>query len=103
MKKIFPLNEPAKAPARVVEGVKHEVRKYVRREHHKELPEGFDLWSFACRVGPEADAAADCALGDINAKIDAVAAGGSPAVYVEIIATPVRHPPGSETPVGRAE
>lgn len=98
MKKTFPLHEPGKAPARVVDHVKHEVRKYVKREHHKELPEGFDFWSFACRVGADASTAADCALGDISARIDDVVAGGGPAVYVEIVATPARHPPGSETP-----
>lgn len=101
MKKVFPLHAPGKAPERVVEGVKHEVRKYVKREHRKDLPEGFDLWAFTSKVGATAAAAVDCALGDISAKIDEVAQAGGDEVYVEVLATPAHRPPSSETPVGR--
>lgn len=100
MKKLFPLQEPGKERPRVVDAVKHEVRKYVKREHRKALPEGFDMWTFACKVGTSAATAAECALGDISAKIDQVESGGADAVYIEIIATPTQRPPNSETPAG---
>jgi hypothetical protein len=100
MRKVFPLQEPGKAPARVLDSIKHEVRKYVKREHHKDLPEGFDLWTFACKVGATAETATECLLGDISAKIDqAAATTGATGVYVEIIAVPAKRPPSSETPV----
>jgi hypothetical protein len=88
MKKTFPLTAPGKAPARVLEGVKHDVRKYVQREHRKALPAGFDQWNFRCKVGPDPDHAADCALGNLSTAIDAIANAGGPQVYVEILAEP---------------
>lgn len=100
MKKVFPLQAPNKAPARVADAVKHEVRKYVRREHNKELPEGFDLWTFTCKVGPSAATAAQCPLGDVSAKIDAAVNAGASEVYIEVVAMPARRAPDSETPVG---
>ncbi len=99
MKKTFPLQQPGKAPARVLDSIKHEVRKYVKREHAKDLPEGFDLWTFECRVGASAEAAAECPLGDVSAKIDEVANTGVPGVYIEVIAKPAKRPPSSEAPV----
>lgn len=101
MKKTFPLQEAGKAPARVVESVKHEIRKYVQREHRKALPEGFDLWTFACRVGDAPATAASCPLGEVGARIDQVVAGGGTEVYVEILATAAQRPPSSEAPAGR--
>jgi hypothetical protein len=98
MKKTLPLHDPAKAPARVLDSIKHEVRKYVRREHNKELPEGFDLWEFDCKIGATAAAAEACALGAINAKIDQVAASGSDQVYLEIVARAAKRPISSEAP-----
>ena len=90
MKKTFPLTAPGKAPARVVESVKHDVRKYVQREHRKALPPGFDQWGFRCKVGPDPEHAADCELGNLSPAIDAIAKTGAPQVYVEILAEPAR-------------
>jgi hypothetical protein len=98
MKKVFPLKLPHKADPRVVEGIKNEVRKYVKREHRKKLPEGFDLWTFSCKVGPTAANATDCELGNLAAAIDTVASSGAPAVYVEIRAEPGKHILPSEAP-----
>jgi hypothetical protein len=88
MKKDFPLKVPGKADPRVVEGVKNEVRKYVKRERRKTLPEGFDLWNFRCKVGPDRDHAADCELGNLSPAIDTIANAGSPQIYIEILAEP---------------
>ena len=101
MKKTFPLQQSGKASARVVDSVKHEVRKYVRREHRKVLPEGFDLWEFACKVGGDVGTAVACPLGEVSAKIDEVVAAGGTEVYVEIVAAAVHRPPSSEAPAGR--
>ncbi|HVU34713.1 MAG TPA: DUF6172 family protein [Opitutaceae bacterium] len=101
MKKSFPLHQPGKVPARVVDSVKHEVRKYVRREHRKPLPEGFDLWSFACKVGGTAATAVACPLGEVSAQIDQVVAAGGTDVYIEIVATAEHRPQSSEAPAGR--
>ena len=51
MKKTFPLKDPAKADARVLEAIKQDVRKYVKRERRKALPTGVDFWDFNCQLG----------------------------------------------------
>src|SRR5687768_18479940 len=73
MKKSFPLHVRGKADARVLDAIKHEVRKYIRRELKKPLPEDAARWTFACRVGADETAAQPSQLKDIAAAIDAVA------------------------------
>ncbi|MCX6951069.1 MAG: DUF6172 family protein [Verrucomicrobia bacterium] len=86
MKKTFPLHEPGKADARVIDGIKYDVRKYVKRERRKTLPEGFSQWDFNCRVGANAATAEARTIDDVAGAIDAVAATGALAVYIEILA-----------------
>jgi hypothetical protein len=85
MKKTFRLKEPGKVDARVVEAVKFEVRKYLKRERRKQLPEGFDQWDFACKIGPEQAVAETKSVQDVFLAIDEVAKTDSPQVYVELI------------------
>ncbi|HYP16600.1 MAG TPA: DUF6172 family protein [Opitutus sp.] len=100
MKKTFPLRLPGKADARVLDSVRHDVRKYVTRERRKKLPEGHDLWSFDCKVGANADSAETKELADMSAAIGAIAAAGAESVYVEIIARPDHRipPPAGSAP-----
>jgi hypothetical protein len=100
MKKTFPLKEPSKADARVVEAVKFEVRKYLKRERRKKLPEGFDQWDFACKVGLDPTSAETKTVNDVFPSIDAVAQTGSPQVYVEVLAAASKRPlpVGTEAP-----
>ena len=92
MKKNFPLKDPQKPDASVLETVKNELRKYVQREQRKKLPEGFDRWEFACKVGAEAASAAVLPLSAVVGEVEALAQGGAAAVYVEIIAVPGNRP-----------
>ena len=86
MKKTFPLKEPDKVDERVVEAVKFEVRKYLKRERRKKLPEGFDQWDFACKVGPDQATAETKSVNDVFPAIDVIAKTGSAQVYIEVIA-----------------
>ena len=86
MKKTFPLHAPGKAAPRVIEAIKHDVRKYVKRERAKSLPEGFEQWEFNCKVGTSAATAEAKTLNDVAAAIDAVALAGGTEVYVEVLA-----------------
>lgn len=100
MKKIFPLTAAGKADARVIEAIKHDVRKYVNRERRKPLPEGFDIWEFSCKAGLDQATAESKPLRDVGPAIDAVASGGASAVYLEILAVPShRSVPASTTAV----
>ena len=57
MKKIFPLQVEGKHPDRVLEAVKHDIRKYFKRERGRPVPAGADFWDFDCKVGASADSA----------------------------------------------
>jgi hypothetical protein len=94
MKKVFPFHVPGKADARVVEAIKDDVRRYVKRERRKVLPEGATEWTFACRVGSEAATATACTVPELSARIDDVANAGAESVYVEILAAPGQGPSG---------
>ncbi len=86
MKKTFPLHVPGKPDERVLEEIRRDVRRYVKRERRKPVPVGFTVWEFDCKVGPEAAVAETRSLPDIGAAIDAVARSGAPTAYVEIVA-----------------
>lgn len=89
MKKTFPLKDPSKADARVLEAIKQDVRKYVKRERRKALPTGVDFWDFDCQLG--LDQAPPTALhwAELIPAIEAAAQiEGTISVYVEIMVKP---------------
>ncbi len=95
MKKTFPLQAPGKDDARVLDAIKSDVRKYVKRERRKTLPPGFEVWQLDCRVGAEPATAVVTPLPDLSAAIDAAAKGGGPGLYVEILASPTHRTPAA--------
>ncbi len=88
MKKKFALVIPDRKPGLVLDAVKHEIRKYLKRERRKPLPEGVDFWDFDCRVGKAAEDATVKHPGDLEKAIAEVQAAGGAEVYVEILAKP---------------
>jgi len=88
MKKTFQLAVEGKNRDRVVDAVKHEIRKYVKRERRRELPAGVDYLDFDCRFGLAADSAQTVHLSSLIASIDAVVKEGAASCYVEILAKP---------------
>ncbi len=64
------------------------VRKYVKRERKKTLPEGVDYWDFACKVGQGTQPPAVKHLEEVVSAIDEAAATDCESVYVEILAIP---------------
>lgn len=86
MKKTFKLNVEGKNRDRVLEAVKHEVRKYVKRQRRVPLPAGVDFWDFDCRFGTSEEGAAVVHFATITGLIDAVARDGGDAFYLELLA-----------------
>lgn len=86
MRKIYPLTSPDKHADRVLEAVKHDIRKYVRRERRRSVPEGMDYWDFDCRFGTEEPKASPVHLAEVIASVDAAAKAGEAQCYVEVIA-----------------
>ena len=99
MKKVFKLTDPKKHADRVLEAVKHEIRKYVKRERKKDLPEKATMyWDFDCKVGATAENAEVIVFEELIKALDAVKATGATEVYVEILAKAVPKPLKVEEP-----
>lgn len=84
MRKTFPLTDPRHKPPQVINGIKDDVRKYLKRERGKKLPEGTDYWDFDCKVGQHG-ATVVTHVGDLVKAIDDAAAKGWAAVHIEIL------------------
>lgn len=88
MRKSFPLAVPGLKPPRVIDAIKSEVRRYIKRERRKKLPEDVDFCDFACRVGPDRGNASGAHVTELNARIDTASSEQWSAVYIEILAKP---------------
>ena len=97
MKKTFPLQIEGKHPDRVLDRVKHEVRKYLKRERSRALPEGVDFWDFDCKFGLSEDTAQAVHLANVITCIDSAAKEQATQVYVEIWA---KHGVRTKRPAG---
>ncbi len=86
MKKNFPLEMPNHKPPRVLEGIKAEIRKYLKRERRKPLPEGVDFWDFDCRTGKDVESAEPVHVSEITKSIDTASQESWPAIHIEILA-----------------
>ena len=89
MRKTFPFEAPPHKPPQVVAGIKNKVRKYLKRERKKALPEGADFWDFDCKVGQDGPAKV-VHVAEIIGAIDEAAANGWPTIYIEILAKPAK-------------
>ena len=85
MKKNFPLQIEGKNPDRVLEAVKHEIRKYFKRERNRALPKEVDFWDFDCKVGLSAESADVVKVSAVVESLDALAKEGAASVYIEIL------------------
>lgn len=93
MRKIFALRPEGKHPDRVLDAVKHEIRKYMKRERRRDLPEGAHFWDFDCRFGADKDSAQTVHPAALIGALDALAKEGAEGCYVELLAQPgVRQP-----------
>lgn len=93
MRKTYPLRPEGKHPDRVLDAVKHDIRKYQKRERRRELPAGAHFWDFDCRFGADQDSAQTVHPGELIGLVDALAKAGAPQCYVELLAKPgVRQP-----------
>ncbi len=91
MKKIFSLHSETKQPERVVDAIKHEIRKYLKRERNKKLPEGAPFWIFECRVGESEERAKEVLVQELIAAIDTASREKWSACYIEIVAKPAKN------------
>ncbi len=87
MKKIFKLTDEKKHEDRVLEAVKNDIRKYVKRERKKKLPDIATMyWDFDCKVGATQEGAEVVEYEALIKALDTVKATGTTECYVEILA-----------------
>ena len=88
MKKTFKLtHEKIKIP-RLVDAIKHEVKKYIKRERRRALPESADYWDFDCRFGADEASSKVIHLSEINKSISWAESEQLKSFYLEILVKP---------------
>lgn len=93
MRKTYPLRPEGKHPDRVLDAVKHDIRKYMKRERRVPLPAGADFWDFDCRLGVNQSVAEVLHPGALIASLDVLAKSGAESCYVELLAKPAQRKP----------
>ncbi len=84
MKKTFNLEHPKIKVPRVVDSVRHEIKKYLKKQRSKPLPENAVYWGFDCKFGQSEETAVDISLSQLNQHIDELVANNIMTIYVEI-------------------
>ena len=93
MKKVFKLTDEKKHDDRVLEAIKNELRKYIKREKKKTLPDTKIMyWDFDCKIGAVKDDAKVVKFEELIKALDAVKAMGALECYIEILAKAVDKP-----------
>jgi Family of unknown function (DUF6172) len=86
MKKTFQLHDTKKAPERIVEAIKNELRKYIKRERAKKGKEESKLfWRTECRFGKSADSAQSVEFETLIKQLDTVVPQQWTECFVEVI------------------
>ena len=88
MKKTFNLTHPKIKVPRLVEGIKYEVKKYIKRERRKILPPKADFWDFDCRFGVDEASSDVIHVSAINKSISQAESKQLESFYLEILAKP---------------
>jgi len=88
MKKTFQITHPKLPVPRRVEAIKHEVKKYIKRERNKKLPDDVDFWDFDCRYGADEASSEVIHPAEINKYISQAEANGLESFYLEVMAKP---------------
>ena len=86
MKKTFQLVHPKIQGKRVVESIRSDIKKYLKRENKKKLPKGSDFWRFDCRFGPNEEEAKAVHVGDLGKCLDRAENENLESCYLEILA-----------------
>ncbi|MDG1818389.1 MAG: DUF6172 family protein [Porticoccaceae bacterium] len=86
MKKTFKLEHPKIKVPRIVDSVKHEIKKYLKKERKQTLPSGAKYWGFDCKLGASEETAVEVQLPTLSKSIDALVEQNNMTLYVEITA-----------------
>jgi len=88
MKKTFNLTDQKLQLPRVIEAIKYEVKKYLKRERNKPLTKDVDFWDFDCRFGDDEATSEVIHVSAINKCISQAESKKLESFYLEILAKP---------------
>lgn len=86
--------------AKLVEAIKYEVKKYIKRERRKTLPQDVDFWDFDCRFGADEATSEVIHLSEINKYISQAETKELASFYLEILVKPGRRTKKPQTKPG---
>lgn len=84
MKKTFKLDHPKIKVPRLVDSMKHDIKKFLKNERKKPLPAGAKYWGFDCKFGQSEETAVEIELSSLMQHIDDLVENKIMTVYVEI-------------------
>jgi hypothetical protein len=88
MKKTYQLTHEKITKPRLVDAIKHDVKKYIKRERNKKLADGVDFLDFDCKYGKDELTADIIHMSALNKSIDHAAGQDLESFYIEIISKP---------------
>ena len=93
MKKVFKIKQEKLKPDRAVDAIKNELRKYVKREKKKDLPNKKTMyWDFDCKFGKSVAFTKECDFDYIFTELSGVVNAGWEECYIEVVAKAVNKP-----------
>jgi len=98
VKKVFKIQQTKLKPNRAVDAIKNELRKYIKREKKKTLPNKEKMyWDFECKFGQSEELALPCEFDEIIHHLNSVVEKNWTECYIEIMAKAVDKPTKEET------
>ena len=89
MKKTFKLDHPKIKAPRIVDSIKHEIKKTLKKERSNYLPAGTRYWDFDCKLGQSEETAVEVPLLELSKSIDELVENKATTIYVEMTAKAV--------------
>ena len=98
MRQTFTFADSKHKPEQALAALKNKVRKYLKRERRKSLPEGADYWDFDCQVGETEGTSEALAVTEVITRMGDIFERGEPQVYIEILARAETRKPREGSP-----
>ena len=89
MKQTFKLDHPKIKAARIVDSIKHDIKKYLKKERSNPLPKGTKYWSFECKLGQSEETATIIPQTSLMSSIDDMVENTIMTIYIEMTAKAV--------------
>tara|TARA_B110000046_G_C12907419_1_gene361341 strand:+ start:293 stop:661 length:369 start_codon:yes stop_codon:yes gene_type:complete len=90
VKKIYELTAVNKEAERVIEAIKNDIRKYIKREKRKTLPEGMNVWNIDCKFAQNDADPVRIQFQDITKCIDEAAELDCKSIYIELLSNAIK-------------